>query len=39
MKKFKDIKKIKSAKKDKVCPYCKTTENVDGLCGIYKCWK
>ena len=39
MKKFKDIKKIKSTKKDKVCPYCKTTENADGLCGEYKCWK
>ena len=37
MKKFKEIKKIKSEKK--VCPYCKTTENADKLCGVYKCWK
>lgn len=37
MKKFKDIKKIKPKKK--VCPYCKTTENVDKLCGVYKCWQ
>lgn len=40
MKKFKDIKKIKPTKKEeKVCYYCKTTENAEGLCGVYKCWK
>lgn len=22
----------------KVCVYCGTTENANGLCGVYKCW-
>jgi|TARA_R110000803_G_scaffold29385_3_gene67079 hypothetical protein len=38
MKKFKDIKKI-TPTKDKPCKMCGTTENVKGLCGVYKCWK
>jgi len=31
--------KHKPTKSDKPCTYCGTTENADGLCGVYKCWK